>query len=479
MDDSRQRAVDPEAIHRWWTRFFQPIADEDDGYEVTDVVGEIPREIHGTLYRNGPSQKIAPPEGAGALHLFDGDGLVQAFRFDDGRLRHQSRFVRNPSFLCEERAGRFNQMSVGLGAADPSPEVMRQQHNTNIVHHAGRLMALVENALPFLLDPSDLGPRGTCDLDGRALGMSVTAHPKIDARTGQLWIHGYQPFPPYLALYCVEPDGRVSLAEEIECPYPTMMHDFAITEHHVIFQLTPVLFQMELGEQGPVGVPADWFRWQPDRGLRFGIRRREPGSAVRWFDAPTPRFIFHPGNAYEAGSEIVMDAVAYRNGQALLDYLRVARSGGRVPGWEGTPIEYRFDLERGTCRERDLDDRGAEFPRLDDRLVGYENRFGYAVMSDEEASWHNLVKYDRRGGPLEVHRFGTGHWPGEPVFVPRSSDAAEDEGYVLSVVYDAPNDASYLAVLDARNVAGAPLATCRLRHRIPLGFHGNFASGVF
>ncbi len=52
-----------------------PVTDEYD-YEVTRVVGKIPREIAGTLYRNGPSQRVEPREGYAAMHLFDGDGLV-------------------------------------------------------------------------------------------------------------------------------------------------------------------------------------------------------------------------------------------------------------------------------------------------------------------------------------------------------------------------------------------------------------------
>jgi carotenoid cleavage dioxygenase-like enzyme len=71
-----------------------------------------------------------------------------------------------------------------------------------------------------------------------------------------------------------------------------------------------------------------------------------------------------------------------------------------------------------------------------------------------------------------------GQFANEPVFVPRSPDASEDDGFVLNVVYDAPNDASYLAVLDARNLSSEPLAKAYLNDRIPLGFHGSFAPGI-
>ena len=142
---------------------------------------------------------------------------------------------------------------------------------------------------------------------------------------------------------------------------------------------------------------------------------------------------------------------------------------------------YELDLASGTCKETQLDDRSAEFPRLDDRLVGYENRFLYTLTSDTGfigPGASTLARYDRTGGAIVRHDFGPLHYPGEPVFVPRTSDAAEDEGFVLSVVYDGGSGKSHLAVLDARNLAGEPLARAHLEHRVPLGFHGNFAAGV-
>jgi carotenoid cleavage dioxygenase len=192
--------------------------------------------------------------------------------------------------------------------------------------------------------------------------------------------------------------------------------------------------------------------------------------------------MFHPGNAYEADGTIVMDACAYRDGQALLDGLATFRSGRCPDGASAVPVLYELDLATGACRERQLDDRGAEFPRLDDRRVGHRNRFGYAVMADDPHFFgegeKTIVRYDREGGPSQLHRFGAGHFPGEPVFVPRAADAAEDDGFVVTVVADMHAGSSYLAILDARNVDRPPLARAHLAHRVPMGFHGNFAAGV-
>jgi carotenoid cleavage dioxygenase-like enzyme len=465
---------------KWFADGWRP-ADREDTYEIKRVSGEIPREIHGTLYRNGPSQRIMPREGYEALHLFDGDGLVHAFRFDDGRVHYTGRFVRNASYLREQSEGRFCMSSVGAGVEDPILDVpFRQQPNTNVVYHGGKLMALVENAFPFEIDACTLDPIGENTFGGRMLGVATTAHPKIDGRSGQMLIHGYQPVPPYLQWYTIEPDGTCSLAEIVDAPYPAMMHDFAITEHYVIFPLCPIVMDAE-ALMTPGRPLTDALRWAPELGMKFGVRRREADAPVRWFDVPTAGYMFHPGNAYEDGDRIVLDACTYLDPPALLESLKTWRRGVLQPGYHAVPFVYEIDFAAGCVAERQLDDRGCEFPRLDDRRIGYPTRFGYAVRQrqrGDEDGWSTLLRYDRAGGPTSAWDFGFGCSPSEPVFVPRSADAAEDEGFVLCTSYDGPQDATYLNVFDARDIGAGPLARARLEHRIPHGFHGNFASGV-
>lgn len=457
-----------------WLEAIHPVRGEDS-YEITDVEGEIPREIHGTLFRNGPSQKVLPSAGYGALHFFDGDAFVHGYRFENGGVHFTGRYARTEGFLYREEHGADGHGFFNFTVEDPDPEASYRPPNTNIVHHGGRLLALMEGTVPFEMDPHTLESKGWYELRQPMLGMSVSAHPKIDGLTGQMVIHGYQPIEPYAQLYVVEPDGRCSLAEALEVPYPTMMHDLAITENHVIVLLAPITF----------GIPErgirDALKWQPELGLKFGIRSREPGSRITWFEAPTPGYIFHPGNAYEEDGRILMDACTYLDGGALLEQLAVMRSGKAVPNASAVPFLYEFDLATGSCKERQLDDRTAEFPRLDDRRVGYANRWGYAVVSENEllsGGTSVVLKYDRTGGPSVAHDYGEACVPNEPVFVPRSPDAEEDDGFVLNVVYDGRTKRSFLAVLDARNFDKEPIAKAHLRDQVPMGFHGNFAAGV-
>ena len=84
------------------------------------------------------------------------------------------------------------------------------------------------------------------------------------------------------------------------------------------------------------------------------------------------------------------------------------------------------------------------------------------------------MKHDLRAGTSEARTFGRGTHASEGVFVPAANDAGEDEGWVLTVVYDEGRDASDLLVLEATDFSGTPVATVHLPQRVPFGFHGSW-----
>ena len=134
-------------------------------YVISKIEGEIPRDLNGTLYRNGPNQKTEPAAGNQAMHLFDGDALVHAIRFDDGAAQCRSRFARTESFIREQEEGDYCLGGLNLKAdrsIDSAPASIAP--NTNIVPHAGRLFALVENAPPFEMDPRNARLQGALEL---------------------------------------------------------------------------------------------------------------------------------------------------------------------------------------------------------------------------------------------------------------------------------------------------------------------------
>ena len=438
--------------------------------EDLEVTGRIPRELNGTYYRNGPNPAFEPP---GRYHWFDGDGMIHAITLADGRAHYRNRWVRSAGLKEERAAGRG--LFSGLLDIDPGEAPrFKNTANTNIVWHAGRLLALMEAALPTRMEPRTVDTLGEFDFDARLIGP-MTAHPKIDPETGEMLFFGYSPFPPWLQYHVADREGRLVRSEVIDVAWPSMMHDFAITKDHVIFILCPLVFSFE-----NLAARRGAFSWEPERGTRLGVMPRSGGNAdVKWFETDAC-YVFHPMNAFGEDGAIVLDVARY----GRLDFMSPQAAANPSYGDENAARmhRWRIDLRAGGVRSTPLDDIITEFPRVDERRVGRPHRFGYTVAREPELSegaqpvWTAIKKYDLERGTAVTRRFGAGNGAGEPLFVPRHDGAAEDDGWVLVLVYDHARNASDFHILHARDVAGEPVATVHLPHRVPYGFHGNWVA---
>jgi carotenoid cleavage dioxygenase len=425
---------------------FAPVSREVTAFDLP-VQGALPPELRGLYLRNGPN----PRGGQDPGHWFLGDGMVHGVRLEGGRAAwYRNRWVRT-RFWTED--------DPQLVGRDGRVDHTVAKANTNVVGHAGRIFALVESSFPTELTP-ELDTIGICDFDGR-LKTSMTAHPKLCPTTGELHFFGYQFVPPWLTYHRLDAGGRLVQSEEIPVAGPTMIHDFAITDGHLVFMDLPVVFTPKNLLEGRFP-----YAWSDDYGARLGVLPRGGrGGEVRWLEID-PCYVFHPMNAFERGGRIVLDVARY---ERLWD-----------DGPEGfaPAFLHRFtlDLASGKVGEERLDDRPVEFPRVDERRVGLQNRYGYAVSDPIVPGRHQsqLVKYDLETGASRAHEFGQGCRPGEAVMVPAGPHAGEDEGFVLCFVHDAARDASELVVLDAARFEAAPIARVALPQRVPFGFHGNW-----
>jgi carotenoid cleavage dioxygenase len=136
------------------------------------------------------------------------------------------------------------------------------------------------------------------------------------------------------------------------------------------------------------------------------------------------------------------------------------------------PVLYRwrFNLKTGQTQEGPLDEVACELPRFDERKLGRATRFAYAM----DTGMGRLIKYDLATGASSYHDFGAGRAGGEPVFVPRAADAAEDDGWLVTYVFDASEQKSELVVIAARDFSAPPIARVKIPARIPFGFHGTW-----
>ena len=433
-----------------------------------EVVGELPRDLNGTFYRNGPNPAYEP---RGRYHWFDGDGMIHAITLRDGRAAYRNRWVLSDGLREERAAG----AALYPGLLDISPNEaprFKVTANTNIVFHAGKLLALVEAALPTQMAPESLATIGLYDFAGKLSG-AMTAHPKLDPETGEMLFFGYSPFPPYLQYYVADRNGALVRSEVIDIAWPTMMHDFAITREHVIFILCPLVFSFD--NLAATGLP---FAWEPERGTRIGVMPRSGGNAdVRWYETDAS-YVFHPMNAYAENGTIVLDVSRYN----VLRFMEPASARDPAIGDRDAARLHRWRIDLrpgGGIASTPLDDTGGEFPRVDERRVGRKHRFGYLAATAPQSTtalpvWTSIKKYDLERGTGVQRDFGADNGVGEPLFVPRRPDADEDDGYVLALVYDHARNASDFYVLAARDITGEPLAVVRIPNRVPYGFHGNW-----
>lgn len=458
------------------TPFFQgnfaPVGFEADAPDLP-VRGDWPGDLTGTLYRNGPNPAFAPK---GRHHWFNGQGMIHAFAIADGRVSYRNRWVATPRYQAERAAG---EALFGAGAnRDPrAAGVPASGGNTNIVWHAGRLMALEENAPPFELDPSTLAPVGFNTFAG-AINDCFTAHPKFDPDTGEMIAFGYSiggPLSARVGYYVLDETGAATTVAAFDAPYCSMVHDFIVTRNFVIFPILPLTGSLERAARG-----GSAFAWDPAAGSHLGVLRRGAAlSTLRWFKGP-PSYVFHPMNAWDDGERIFADVMRYPRAPLFPD----ADGTDHDPrGASATLWRWEIDTAANTdvYTETQLDDLGGEFPRFDERFSGKEYRFGYFAFNDRPwntppATFNGIAALDLAQGRRQAWHCPAGDQVGEPVFVPRSPDAPEGDGHVLAVIYRAESRTSDLLCFNAQEIAAGPVGMAHLSTRVPFGFHGNFVS---
>ncbi len=445
---------------------FGPVRDEITVDDLT-VIGQLPPDLSGMFVRNGPNPQFAP---LGQYHWFDGDGMLHGVRISNGKASYRNRYVQTRGFKIERNAGH----AIWTGLLEPPQQNNphgpgKNTANTALVWHAGQFLATWEGGAPHAIKLPSLETVGSYTY-GDKLVSPFTAHPKVDPSTGEMMFFGYSPAaPPYLQYGVVSATGELLWTVPIDLPIGVMMHDFAITEHYTIFMDLPLTFSVERMQRGEPGL-----MFEPERPSRFGILPRHgDNSSIRWFETPAC-YVFHTLNAYEEGDEVVLVACRMNSTTVLMS----EQTPGENEGDTARLHRWRFNLSTGTAREEMLDDVPAEFPRVNEQLLGRPMRYGYAAkfVPSSMPLVDGLIKYDFSSDSSQTQEFGAGRYGGEAVFVPRPGSTAEDDGWLVTFVYDTSEDTSELVVVNAQDVTAEPVARVLIPQRVPYGFHGAWVS---
>jgi all-trans-8'-apo-beta-carotenal 15,15'-oxygenase len=456
----------------------------EHGFEPLRLEGSLPPELSGTLYRTGPSlySSFGKPYG----HLFDGDGAVTAVRFANGRALGAVKLVQTEELVKERAAGRqlyggYGTRVPGLKRFLPTPLTpkLKNPANTSFLMWGERVFALYEGDLPTEIAPSDLATIGEKDF-GMIVG-SFSAHPHAVSSRRTIYNFGLRyGRKTVLDIYEFKESGQSRKLVEIPLARTTMIHDFIVTEKHLVFFSPPIHFS-PLRLIFGLDTLHSAMRWKPELGTEVIVVPID--DPKRWTSFTIdPFFQWHFLNGYERGNEIVIDVVRFPDLDsnnwfgALIQPRSSAYVGGELwrvtvdPGARRAASEVRWE-------------HPCEFPRVAPAVEASRHAIGWLAAYSSPAGKF-VDRLPDAIAKVEVETGRDSRWlsgggvVSEPIFVPRPGNGAahaEDDGWVLALVYDPISDTSNVTVLDARDLSAGPIARAWFDHHLPATFHGAFA----
>lgn len=437
------------------------------------VTGEIPKDFCGAYYRNGPNPRKDPST---MHHWFDGDGMLHAIHFENGKAEYRNRYVHSTDFEAD-CAGTLEKNGIFLPATEnDSTTVYKDTANTDIVMHNGELMALwYISGQPVRLDARTLETIGNEDFGG-SLPKNVSAHSKVDLSTGEFIFFDYALYEPHYSYGIVDKNNQLKHFTQIDLPGPRLPHDMAITENYTIFMDLPVVFTDQ-------GLRNKLWTIHHDEKLptRFGVLPRyASGDKIRWFEFPGC-YIYHVINAWEEGDNVVMYCCKMvDNGRDMPREYGPYAPMVNVLALRAVVTKWTMNMKTGATKEEQIDDTINEFPTINLGMVGKKSRYSYnvAIPDLDVQMFDGILKYDLQTGTHVRHSFAKNTYGSEPAFAPRIGATSEDDGYVITFVSNADDGSSKALILDAQNLSDKPLAEVHIPQRIPLGFHGTWANAT-
>jgi all-trans-8'-apo-beta-carotenal 15,15'-oxygenase len=458
-----------------WLAGYAGVAEDLNAGPIT-FEGKLPKALRGTLFRNGPG--LIERGGQRYQHLFDGDGMVQAYAIGDNGLTHRGRFVRTRKFVTEAEQGKFLFPGFGTSAKVKFPisgPDSVNAANTSVIAHGNRLMALWEGGSAYEMDLATLETKGPIAWNKEFKGVPFSAHPKVEPN-GTMWNFGA--FANSIAIYQIAPDGKLVKAEVIKVPGVPMNHDFVVSQNHLIFVLPAIKLNLDKVREGHSFLDSmDFDRKAPMRVLTV---EKADFSKQRFYELPAG-FLFHYGNAWEdKDGTIRFDYVRHEAGAEFMTGSMRALMRGDVEAM--TPAHSAsshvvIDTKRGTIRE-ETHKHNVEFPRVDPRVVAgrYRHLYHTATLRNSENTFemNAVLRYDLESGKEDACMLGNEYAMEEHIVVPRPGSTKEGDGWLVGPAFNAKTGKTEVLVFDALKLADGPLAVAKLPYGVPLGFHGNF-----
>ena len=461
----------PQKVSGDWTLGFQNTSGRLLGTnQVNRAKGRVPNGLTGSFYRNGPA--IRQRGETRVQHWFDGDGMVQKFTLGDDTVSHVGRVVETEKFLVDQEAGRITSNGFGTSVENPLPPTSADtanQANTSIVKVGDELLALWEGGSAYRMDLDTLETKGVKSWAPSMPAMPFSAHPKVEV-DGTLWNFGQDAFGQRLFIYKVAPNGTFQGLSDITDVPGGLMHDFCMTERHLIFMLP----SLRAARQGVDYLSC--FEWMPNEAQRVVVVEKDDLTKRRDFELP-PGLQFHFGNAYEEKNGDIKFSFCTAEPEFLLAGLKEVLLGTVPAPAKGKVTQAVLRVNGSAEITNEIAHMGDhEFPQFNHSYTGQFARYLYTVGQNhtDRPLQSAILRHDLERGDIHSFDYGKSVFAEEHLFVPRPNSRGEDDGWLIGTTLDFSKGSTQLNILDAQHISDGPLAIFDLPYVLPLGFHGTW-----
>ncbi|MGA1624787.1 MAG: carotenoid oxygenase family protein [Prochlorothrix sp.] len=461
----------------WGKAFAQP-AIEFAPTPLPVLAGQLPTDLRGSYYHNGPGRLERGNQRVG--HWFDGDGAIVGIQFCGGPENQATatyRYVQTAGYQREQDADRFCHSNYGMTYPGPLwqrwGKDLKNAANTSVLVLDDRLLALWEGGAPHALDLQSLETHG---IDRLGLGDqdAYSAHPKREPHSGLIYNFAVSLGPkPALSLYCHDRRGRLQRRHRHPLEGCPLIHDFVLAGDYLVFCISPVRLNL-----WPVALQlhsySESLQWKPELGTELLIFDRHSLTLVS-HHTTDPWFQWHYSNGWQDDrGHVVVDLVRYEDFRTN-QYLKQVATG--QTSLETPARLWRLVLDPKTAQVLDsqpLHPAWSEFPQVSPECVGQAptaSLRGTAFVQhrpqhDPTGELFGAIGYLDPQGKITVTDLGEDRYPCEPIW-------AGD--WLLTLVFDGANNQSELWVWQGDRPGADPVCRLQCPEVIPYGFHGTWA----
>jgi carotenoid cleavage dioxygenase-like enzyme len=445
---------------------------ENDLYDC-EVEGKLPADLDGAFYRVGPDPQYPKPDKYATDIPFDGEGHVSMFRIKDGHVDYKSRYVRTQRWKAQHAARRsLFGMYRNPGTDDSSVKgLSRGTANTQIVYHHGKLFAMKEDSPPVAMNPITLETTDDYYTFGGGMkSLTFTAHPKLDPMTGEMICFGYEAkgfYTPDIEVFSADKTGKVIWSAWVKSPYTCMIHDFGVTQKHILFLATPLAANPEQVARGGV----HW-AWDSTLPSYLGVMRRGgDGSDIQWIKGPG-WMATHTMGAWSDGDKVYFDVDGAPSNQ--FPFFPQVHEPFNGPASVGRIVRLTADMSK---KSQDTYGRETLFPQITGQLSRQDDRYHtvpyrYGILNGAGWNW-----IDHQTGKVATFTLPDTQLQ-EATFVPRKKGAPEGDGYLIGVASKPrENGRSDLVIADTSDLSAGPVAVVHMPYKVVGQVHGFWVQG--